>query len=151
VKKVSVIAIVIVVLAAIISGAVIILGTSGVSRGGLGVEKIRIGAIVPLTGPFAQLGSNYPLGFQPAIDEINSKGGVLGAKLRLIVYDDKNDAKEAVAAFQRLVEVDRVVAVVGLKRNSGRRGPRGREIQGPSLLPNRRVARSPDQVNQVCI
>jgi ABC-type branched-subunit amino acid transport system substrate-binding protein len=38
----------------------------------------------------------------------------LGAKLRLIVYDDKNDAKEAVAAFQRLVEVDRVVAVVGL-------------------------------------
>jgi len=48
------------------------------------------------------------------LDEINEKGGVLGAKLRLIVYDDKNDAKEAVAAFQRLVEVDKVVAVVGL-------------------------------------
>ena len=84
------------------------------SRGGLGVEEVRIGAIVPLTGPFVITGSNYPLGFQLAIDEINSKGGVLGAKLRLIVYDDKNDAKEAVAAFQRLVEVDRVVAVVGL-------------------------------------
>jgi branched-chain amino acid transport system substrate-binding protein len=114
VKRISVVAVVIVVIAAIIGGAVLFLGTGVISGGGLGVEEIRIGAIVPLTGPFAQLGSNYPLGFQLAIDEINSKGGVLGAKLRLIVYDDKNDAKEAVAAFQRLVEVDRVVAVVGL-------------------------------------
>ncbi|MEM1947027.1 MAG: ABC transporter substrate-binding protein [Candidatus Caldarchaeum sp.] len=81
---------------------------------GLGVEEVRIGALVPLTGPFAQLGSNYPLGFQMAVDEINERGGVLGAKLKLIVYDDKNDAKEAVAAYQRLVEVDKVIAVVGL-------------------------------------
>jgi len=103
VKRISVVAVVIVVIAAIIGGAVLFLGTGVISGGGLGVEEIRIGAIVPLTGPFAQLGSNYPLGFQLAIDEINSKGGVLGAKLRLIVYDDKNDAKEAVAAFQRLV------------------------------------------------
>jgi ABC-type branched-subunit amino acid transport system substrate-binding protein len=76
VKRISVIAVVIVVIAAIIGGAVVILGTGGISGGGIGVEEVRIGAIVPLTGPFAQLGSNYPLGFQLAIDEINSKGGV---------------------------------------------------------------------------
>jgi len=50
-------------------GAVLFLGTGVISGGGLGVGEIRIGAIVPLTGPFAQLGSNYPLGFQLAIDE----------------------------------------------------------------------------------
>ncbi len=110
----SVIAVAIVVIAAIIVGAFLILGTNETSGAKLGVDEIRIGALVPLTGPFAQLGSNYPLGFQLAIDEINEQGGVLGAKLRLIVYDDKNDAKEAVAAFQRLVEVDKVIAVVGL-------------------------------------
>ncbi len=110
----SVIAVAIVVIAAMIVGAFLILGTNETSEAKLGVDEIRIGALVPLTGPFAQLGSNYPLGFQLAIDEINEKGGVLGAKLRLIVYDDKNDAKEAVAAFQRLVEVDKVIAVVGL-------------------------------------
>jgi len=110
----SVIAVAIVVIAAMIVGAFLILGTNETSGAKLGVDEIRIGALVPLTGPFAQLGSNYPLGFQLAIDEINEKGGVLGAKLRLIVYDDKNDAKEAVAAFQRLVEVDKVIAVVGL-------------------------------------
>jgi branched-chain amino acid transport system substrate-binding protein len=47
------------------------------------------------------------------VKEINEKGGVLGAKLELVVYDDKNDVKEAVAAFQKMVEVDKVVAVMG--------------------------------------
>jgi branched-chain amino acid transport system substrate-binding protein len=48
-----------------------------------------------------------------AVKEINEKGGVLGAKLELVIYDDKNDAKEAVSAFQKMVEVDKVVAVMG--------------------------------------
>jgi hypothetical protein len=66
----SVIAVAIVVIAAMIVGAFLILGTNETSGAKLGVDEIRIGALVPLTGPFAQLGSNYPLGFQLAIDEI---------------------------------------------------------------------------------
>ncbi len=79
----------------------------------LEVSTIKIGALEPLTGPFATWGKKHLAGAQLAVKEINEKGGVLGAKLELVVYDDKNDAKEAVAAFQRMVEVDKVVAVMG--------------------------------------
>jgi branched-chain amino acid transport system substrate-binding protein len=79
----------------------------------LEVSTIKIGALEPLTGPFATWGKKHLAGAQLAVKEINEKGGVLGAKLELVVYDDKNDAKEAVAAFQKMVEVDKVVAVMG--------------------------------------
>jgi branched-chain amino acid transport system substrate-binding protein len=80
----------------------------------LEVSTIKIGALVPLTGPFAAWGKGHLAGAQLAVKEINEKGGVLGAKLELVVYDDKNDAKEAVSAFQKMVEVDKVVAVIGI-------------------------------------
>jgi len=79
----------------------------------LGVSTIKIGALEPLTGPFATWGKKHLAGAQLAVKEINERGGILGAKLELVVYDDKNDAKEAIAAFQRMVEVDKVVAVMG--------------------------------------
>jgi branched-chain amino acid transport system substrate-binding protein len=79
----------------------------------LEVSTIKIGALEPLTGPFATWGKKHLAGAQLAVKEINEKGGVLGAKLELVVYDDKNDAKEAVSAFQKMVEVDKVVAVIG--------------------------------------
>jgi len=79
----------------------------------LEVSTIKIGALEPLTGPFAATGKRHLAGAQLAVKEINEKGGVLGAKLELVVYDDKDDVKEAVAAFQKMVEVDKVVAVMG--------------------------------------
>ncbi|MEM2745836.1 MAG: ABC transporter substrate-binding protein [Candidatus Caldarchaeum sp.] len=79
----------------------------------LGVQTVKIGALEPLTGPFATWGKKHLAGAQMAVNEINSKGGVLGARVELVIYDDKNDAKEAIAAFQRMVEVDKVVAVMG--------------------------------------
>jgi branched-chain amino acid transport system substrate-binding protein len=79
----------------------------------LEVSTIKIGVLNPLTGPLATWGKKHLAGAQLAVKEINEKGGVLGAKLELVVADDKNDAKEAVAAFQKMVEVDKVVAVIG--------------------------------------
>jgi branched-chain amino acid transport system substrate-binding protein len=79
----------------------------------LEVSTIKIGVLGPLTGPFAATGKRHLAGAELAVKEINEKGGVLGAKLELVVYDDKNDVKEAVAAFQKMVEVDKVVAVIG--------------------------------------
>jgi branched-chain amino acid transport system substrate-binding protein len=77
------------------------------------VSEVKVGAIIPLTGPFASYGTLILDGMRFAVDEINAKGGVLGARLILIEADDKNDAKESVLVFKRLVEVERVVAIVG--------------------------------------
>src|SRR4051794_37361106 len=54
-------------------------------------ENIKIGVIQPLTGAFAASGTDVTSGAKIAIDEINSKGGVLGNKLELIVEDSKSN------------------------------------------------------------
>lgn len=79
----------------------------------LGASEVKIGALVPLTGPFAVYGSYTLDGMRFAVDELNARGGVLGARVVLVEADEKNDAKEAVAIFKRMAEVDRVTAVVG--------------------------------------
>lgn len=104
-------------LVALVSLIVIAVAASAVflflSQQRVGFSEIRIGALVPLTGPFATYGAYALDGMRFAVDEINARGGVLGARVVLVVADEKNDAKEAVAIFKRMAEVDRVTAVVG--------------------------------------
>ncbi|MDR7484372.1 MAG: ABC transporter substrate-binding protein [Armatimonadota bacterium] len=76
------------------------------------VPTIKIGFFAPLTGPAAPDGTSSRNGAQMAVDEINAAGGVLGRPLELVVYDDRLQASEAVAIAHRLIERDRVVAVV---------------------------------------
>jgi branched-chain amino acid transport system substrate-binding protein len=105
------------VIAAIVAVLVVVAAAAGafvlMSQPRLAVSEVKIGALVPLTGPFATYGGYTIDGMRFAVDEINSKGGVLGARLVLVEADEKNDAKEAVSIFKRMAEVDRVVAVVG--------------------------------------
>jgi len=75
---------------------------------------IYIGAGVPLSQPGAvQAGVEMRWAMQQAVDDINARGGVLGRELRLIAYDTANQPHVAEAAARRLVEDDKVVAVVG--------------------------------------
>ncbi len=48
-----------------------------------------------------------------AADDINAHGGVNGRKIEVITYDDHSSAADAVRAFQRAVNQDKVVAVIG--------------------------------------
>ena len=50
---------------------------------------------------------------QLAADEINAKGGIKGRKVQIITYDDHSSAADAVRAFQRAVNQDKVDAVIG--------------------------------------
>jgi branched-chain amino acid transport system substrate-binding protein len=76
------------------------------------MPPIKIGFFAPLTGPAAPDGTSSRNGAQMAVDEINAAGGVLGRPLELVVYDDRLTPSEAVAIAHRLIERDRVVAVV---------------------------------------
>jgi len=78
------------------------------------LSPIKIGALVPLTGPYSAWGKKYLEGMKMAVEEINSAGGIFGTKVELVVYDDRNDAKETTAAFEKLATVDKVVAAAGL-------------------------------------
>ncbi len=67
--------------------------------------------ILPLTGAGAQYGENCRKGIDLAVAEHNAKGD--GISVRIICEDDKTEPKEAVSAFNKLVSIDRVRAIIG--------------------------------------
>lgn len=76
-------------------------------------NEIRIGEFGSLTGTTATFGISTKNGIDLAAQEVNAAGGIGGATLRVIVEDDQGRPEEAATAVKKLVEQDRVVAVLG--------------------------------------
>src|SRR6202140_3885513 len=75
--------------------------------------QIKIGAVLSVSGPASFLGDPEKRTLEIYVDEINAKGGVNGQKLQLVVYDDAGSADSARTFATRLVEEDKIVAMVG--------------------------------------
>lgn len=73
----------------------------------------KIGSILPLTGDTASVGLPMQWAVKTAVEEINSKGGINGRKLEVIYEDGKCNPKDGNAAVQKLVNVDKVKAIIG--------------------------------------
>ena len=69
---------------------------------------IRIGASLSQTGALAALGQNQLRGSQLCVKHMNEKGGGLGRKLELVVYDDGSDPATAVRLYEKLITQDNV-------------------------------------------
>ena len=69
---------------------------------------IKIGMSMPQTGGLAAGGKASLLGIEIWRDDINAKGGLLGRKVELVVYDDKSSASETPAIYAKLLDVDKV-------------------------------------------
>src|ERR1700744_482358 len=69
---------------------------------------IRIGMSMPQTGGLAGGGKPSLLGIEIWRDDINAKGGLLGRKVEVVVYDDKSSASETPAIYSKLLDVDKV-------------------------------------------
>jgi len=76
-------------------------------------EPIRIGAFLSVTGPAAFLGDPEQKTLELYVEKVNAAGGVLGRKLQLYAYDSGGDAEKARAYVKRLIEQDKVDALVG--------------------------------------
>jgi len=76
-------------------------------------ETIKIGEIATVTGDFAAYGVAEVESVKIAVDEINAAGGILGKQIELIMYDCRTRQEDMVNAARRLVEQDKVVAVIG--------------------------------------
>jgi branched-chain amino acid transport system substrate-binding protein len=76
-------------------------------------DTINIGLLAPLTGAAAADGESVQNSIALALERVNAEGGLLGKKVKVITYDDRADAKESVALTRKLIEQDKVVAVVG--------------------------------------
>ena len=73
---------------------------------------IKIGFIGPLTGDAANIGQQSQAAVQIATDEINKAGGINGRQVN-VVYEDGKCGAEAASAAQKLMNVDKVNAIIG--------------------------------------
>src|SRR6201747_1851812 len=69
---------------------------------------IKIGMSMAQTGGLAGGGKASQLGIEIWRDDVNAKGGLLGRKVELVVYDDKSSASETPAIYSKLLDVDKV-------------------------------------------
>ena len=73
---------------------------------------IKIGAVLPMTGTAAGYGKWMQRGIDLAVEDINKAGGINGRKLRAITEDSKSDNTAGVNAATKLIDVDKVLAIV---------------------------------------
>ncbi|MFM9996672.1 MAG: ABC transporter substrate-binding protein [Phycisphaerales bacterium] len=76
-------------------------------------DVILIGHYASLTGSEATFGISTDNGIKIAVRERNASGGIKGKQVRLITYDNQGKPQESVTAVTRLIDQDKVVAVLG--------------------------------------
>jgi branched-chain amino acid transport system substrate-binding protein len=99
--------------AAVAAAIVISLPLSNAQTAKLEGRNVKIGCLVPLTGKGAEWGQGAKPSMEIAVEEINAKGGIGGLPIQLICYDDQTLESEALQQMSRLVDRDKVLAVVG--------------------------------------
>lgn len=77
-------------------------------------NEIVIGTHLDLSGPIAFWGVPQRNGHLMAVEEINAAGGIHGRKIRLVIEDNGYDMKKGVLASQKLIQQDKVFALVGV-------------------------------------
>jgi ABC-type branched-subunit amino acid transport system substrate-binding protein len=80
---------------------------------GVTPTTIVLGQSAAFTGPAAQLGIQMNVGLKAYFDHVNAQGGVHGRKIELKTRDDKYEAKLCVETTRKLIEEDRVFALIG--------------------------------------
>lgn len=76
-------------------------------------EPIRIGSFLAITGPASFLGDPEQKTLEMYVERINAMGGILGRNIELITYDDSGSAEKARTFAKRLIEQDKVDAIIG--------------------------------------
>jgi branched-chain amino acid transport system substrate-binding protein len=81
--------------------------------GTMAQAQIKIGSVLSVTGPASFLGDPEKKTLEMYVADINAKGGIAGKKIELFVYDDAGDPNQARTFGTRLIEQDKVDAIVG--------------------------------------
>jgi branched-chain amino acid transport system substrate-binding protein len=77
------------------------------------IADVKIGSVLSVTGSASFLGDPEKKTLEMYVADINAAGGVNGQKIKLFIYDDGGDANKARTFATRLVEEDKVDAVLG--------------------------------------
>ena len=81
-------------------------------------STIKIGMVIPVTGPVAESGKYAHNGAKLALDKINKAGGVLGKQVELVTEDDQSTNPGVVLAFSKLAANTEIVGFLGSIRST---------------------------------
>src|SRR6202171_2427723 len=81
---------------------------------GVSADAVTLGAFGPITGPAAYIGLAGRDGMMLAVKETNASGGVNGRKINVVFEDDAHSPTRALAAVKKLVEQDKVFAIMSV-------------------------------------
>ncbi|HKS29283.1 MAG TPA: ABC transporter substrate-binding protein [Pyrinomonadaceae bacterium] len=127
-------------------------------RGGGGAGDtgpIKVGLYADLTGQTSSFGQSTKNGVQMAVDEINKAGGINGRQVQLLVEDDQGLPAQAATVVTKLINQDKVHAVLGevASSNSLAAAPKAQEAKIPMITPsstNPKVTQVGDFIFRVC-
>jgi branched-chain amino acid transport system substrate-binding protein len=80
-------------------------------------RPIRIGGTLPLTGGNASIGKVAQVTAQIWADDVNRRGGLLGRKVELVIYDDQTNPTLTPGLYTKLLDVDKVDVLAGTGTN----------------------------------
>lgn len=89
------------------------LSTPALAQVGLTADKVVIGALGVLTGPYAIYGKNVYNGVEVVYKDANEAGGVHGRRIEYVREDDRCSPADAVAAAKKLIHEHKVFMIHG--------------------------------------
>ena len=99
---------------------------------------IKIGYFGDLSGPTFNFGQSAINGVLMAVDEINQGGGINGRKIDVVIEDDRGSPERAAMLAAKLVDQDKVVAIIGggTSSNSLAAAPKAQSAKVPLISPS---------------
>lgn len=133
------------------------LGLAALGCGGSANEELVVGEYGSLTGGDADFGQSTKRGVELALDELTAQkeGKIGGLKVRVVVEDDQGRPEEAATVVQKLINQDKVIAVLGevASSRSMAAGPICQQAGVPMISPsstNPKVTEVGDYIFRMC-
>lgn len=116
--------------------------------------EIVVGAVFPMTGAIATYGQESVNGINLALKTLNANG-IKGKQIKLIVQDNKGEPMESAAAVRKLIEIDKVNAILGsvASSNTLAGAPIAQAAGVPLMTPastNETVTQTGDYISRSC-
>lgn len=95
------------------ASAITLAGCAGLGGGGGGSDKVKVGFIDSLSGPFASTGQRRLWATKAAVDVVNNNGGLNGREIELITRDTETDPGVATTKVNSLINEENIELLCG--------------------------------------
>lgn len=99
--------------AALCMFAAAVLFVLAIPPAGFAKDKVKLGALIPMTGDLQAYGESCLTGIKLAVEQINEDGGVLGGELVITIGDTQTNPQSGIDAAQKLTSIENVFGIVG--------------------------------------